>query len=267
MGICICCCCNKHNTICLENALIVFNTINFIFYILGFILVGKDCVHNLIYINIIPFVFLFFNILTLVLVKIFVELETIFTTQRKLCYIFAYISMFLSIICFIFAVLVACVCLKEILEDKNECEEKCEKKCETKDEIMIFLSCGLTGFLCLMGSFLWYNLMKRIKYCVRGKMIEDKGLINYGVFGAYLGRNNHKNKGKSTGRLSGSETIYVKNNMNTTRNISNINSFVTNNKKENNMDEISEHPDEESNNSNQEEEKEVKVKASVDDDF
>ena len=259
MGICICCCCNKHQTSCLENALIVFNTINFIFYILGFILIGKDCVQGLIYINIIPFVFLFFNILTLVLVKIFVELGTIFTTQRKLSYIFAYISMFLSIICFVFAVLVASFCLKEILEHENICY--------LKDKIMIFLSCGLTGFLCLIGSFLWYNLMKRIKYCVRGKMIEDKGLINYGVLGAYLGRNNHKNKWNSTGRQYGNETIYSKNNMNTSRNISNINPFVGFNKKENNMNEISEQPDEESNNSNQEEEKEVKVKASVDDDF
>jgi hypothetical protein len=259
MGICICCCCNKHTTNCLENTLIVFNSINFIFYILGFILIGKDCVHNLIYINIIPFVFLFFNILTLVLVKIFVELETIFTTQRKLCCIFAYISMFLSIICFVFAVLVASFCLKELLESKE--------KCKTKDEIMIYLSCGLTGALCLIASFLWYNLMKRIKYCVRGKMIEDRGLINYGVLGGYLGRNNHKNRGRSTGRLSGSETIYVKNNMNTTRNISNINSFVGNYKKESNMNEISEQPDEESNSSNQEEEKEVKVQESIEDEF
>jgi hypothetical protein len=246
-------------TNCLENALIVLNTINFILYFLGFILIDKDSVKNLIYINIIPFVFLFFNILTLILVKIFVHFETIFTTQRKLCCIFAYISLFLSIFCFFFAVLVAYFCLKEI--------NKSGKKFSDKNSIMILLICCITGFLCLIGSFFWYNLMKRIKYCVRGKMIEDKGLINYGALGAYLGRNNHKNKGKSTGRLNGSETIYVKNNMNTTRNISNLNSFADYNKKENNMNEISEQPDEESNSSNQEEEKEVKVQESIEDEF
>ena len=251
MGICICCCCNKHPTSCLENALIVFNSINFIFYILGFILIGKDCVHNLIYINIIPFVFLFFNILTLVLVKIFVELETIFTTQRKLCCIFAYISMFLSIICFVFAVLVASFCLKELLESKE--------KCKTKDEIMIYLSCGLTGALCLIASFLWYNLMKRIKYCVKGKIFEGDGLVNYGTLGSYIAKDNLKSKGKSARKLNGSETIYVKNNMNTTKKTSNINSFVSNNRKDNN-NEISEQPYEESNIPNQEEEKQEKIK-------
>jgi len=259
MGICICCCCNKHVTNCLENSLIVFNTINFLFYILGFILIEKECVTGLIYINIIPFIFLFFNILTLVLVKIFVEFETIFTTQRKLCYIFAYISMFLTIICFILTVIVHTLCSKEI----DDHEDKCTKK----DIIMFHLCCVLTDALCLIGSFMWYNLMRRIKYCIRGKMIEDTGLINYGVLGAYLGRNNHKNKGKSTGRLNGSQTIYIKTNMNTTRNVSNMNSFVGNIKKRNNMNEISEQPDEESNISNQEEEKEVKIKGTVDDEF
>ena len=218
MGICICCCCNKHATNCLENSLIVFNTINFLFYILGFILIEKDCVTDLLYINIIPFIFLFFNILTLVLVKIFVEFETIFTTQRKLCYIFAYISMILTIICFILTVIVHSLCSKRI--DENE------EKCQNKDIVMFHLCCVLTDVLCLIGSFMWYNLMRRIKYCIRGKMIEDTGLINYGVLGAYLGRNNHKNKGKSTGRLNGSQTIYIKTNMNTTRNISNMNSFI-----------------------------------------
>lgn len=258
MGICICCCCNKYVSSCLENTLIVFNTINFLLYILGFILIERDCINGIIYINIVPFVFLFFNLLTLVLVKIFVEYETIFTTQRKLCYIFAYISMFLSIICFILEIVLLLVGLNKIFIN--------EDKCKDKDKVMFGLCVCLTGVLCLFGAFMWYNVMKRIKYCVRGKMIEDRGLINYGVLGAYLGRNNHKNKGKSTGRIDGSETIYVKNNMNTTRNISNMNSFIGTNRRDNNMNEISEQPEEESNNSNQEVEKEVKVKGSVDDD-
>ena len=254
MGICICCCCNKNRTNCLENTLIVFNTINDIFYILGFILMNKKCLPKSFNINIIPFLFLLFNIANLALVKIFVESETIYTTKRILSYIFAYISMFLTIICFFLAVIVESYGSSEVIKNKKE------GKCQDRDEIMLHLCCVLTELLCLIGSFMWYNLMKRIKYGVRGKMIEDSGLINYGVLGAYLGRNNHKNKGKSTGRLNGSETIYVKNNMNSTRNISNINSFIANNKKDNNMNEISEHPDEESYNSNQEEEKEVKIK-------
>ena len=164
--------------------------------------------------------------------------------------------MFLTIICFILSVLVHSLGSKEI--------DKREEKCQSKDIIMFHLCCVLTDVLCLIGSFMWYNLMKRIKYCIRGKMIEDTGLIMYGVLGAYLGRNNHKNKGKPTGRLYGNKTIYVKSNMNTTRNISNMNSFIGNNKKGNNMNEISEQPDEKSNNSNQEDQKEVKIKVSDD---
>ena len=258
MGICICCCCNKHKTSCLENTLIVFNTINFLIYILVFILIENDCITNLLkYINFIPFVFIIFNILTLVLVKIFVEFETIFTTQRKLSYIFAYISMFMTIFCFFISVLLHSLWSEKI--DENE------EKCLKKDIIMVHLSCVLTDILCLIGSFMWYNLMKRIKYCIRGKMVESTGLINYGVLGAYLGRNNHKNKGKSTGRLNGSQTIYIKSNVNTARNFFNKNSFLGT-KRVNNINEISEQLEEESNNSNQEEEKEVKIKGS-DDEF
>jgi len=260
MGICICCCCNKYVSNCLENTLIVFNTLNFLFYILGFILIKTECISYIIYINIAPFVFLFFNLLTLVLVKIFVEYETIFTTKRKLCYIFAYISMLLSIICFVIEIVLLSLGLNKIFNKKNK------DKCNNQDKVMLGLCVCLTGLLSLIGSFMWYNVMKRIKYCVRGKMIEDRGLINYGVLGAYLGRNNHKNKGKSTGRIDGSETIYVKNNMNTTRNISNMNSFIGNNRRDNNMNEIPEQPEEESDNFNQEVEKEVKIKASIDDD-
>ena len=260
MGICICLCCNKNKTNCLENTLIVFNTINFIFYILLFIIVNWKIFEThkgaLIGINIITFIFLLFNLLTLVLVKIFVELETIYTTKRTLCYVFAYISMFMTIINFFFSVLSHSLGSSDI----HKCQINLECIVLTKDKVMLHLCCSLNYVFCLIGSFMWYNLMKRIKYCVREKMIEDTGLINYGVLGAYLGRNNHKNKGKSTGKLYGNETIYIKNNnTNSTRNMSNLNSFVGTNRKSNNFNVISEQPEEESNNSNQEEEKEVKI--------
>jgi hypothetical protein len=297
MGICICCCCNKKTTDCLENTLIVFNAINISFYILGLILIDWKVLSSIVLImNIIILLFLVFNITTLILVKIFRELETIYTTKRKLCYIFAYISMFLTIACFFLAVLVESVgsekiynydhpCLDKYKEneksnnriltiyDEKGIEAKCKneetdafeyiKRSTSKDIIMSYICCSITEIFCLFGAFMWYNLIKRIKYCVKGKIFEGNGLINYGVLGSYIAKNNLKNKGKSTGKINGSEIIYVKNNMNTTKKTSNKNSFVTNNKKDNIINEnneISEQPYEESNNSNQEEENQEKIK-------
>ena len=301
MGICICCCCNKKTTDCLENTLIVFNAINISFYILGLILIDWKVLSSIVLImNIIILLFLVFNITTLILVKIFRELETIYTTKRKLCYIFAYISMFLTIACFFLAVLVESVgsekiynydhpCLDKYKEnkesnnriltihDEKEIEAKCKneeidafwpnKRSTSKDIIMSYICCSITEIFCLFGAFMWYNLMKRIKYCVKGKIFEGNGLVNYGVLGSYIAKNNLKNKGKSTGKLNGNETIYVKNNMNATTKTSNKNSFITNNKKDNiinDNNEISEQPYEESNISNQEEEKQEKIKEEKD---
>jgi hypothetical protein len=42
MGICICCCCNKQKTECLETTLIVFQSIEIVFLILGLILINWD---------------------------------------------------------------------------------------------------------------------------------------------------------------------------------------------------------------------------------
>ena len=305
MGICICCCCNRKTTDCLENTLIVFNALNIVFYILGLILIDWKVVSSIILIiNIIILVFLVFSLTTLILVKIFRELETIYTTKKKLCYIFANISMFLTITCFFLAVLAESVgsekvynydhpCLYKYKENKEEyninndkipprniyndtqIEEACEdeekdydafwynKRSTTKDIVMSYICCSITEIFCLFGAFMWYNLIKRIKYCVKGKIFEGNGLINYGVLGSYIAKNNLKNKGKSTGKINGSEIIYVKNNMNTTKKTSNKNSFVTNNKKDNIINEnneISEQPYEESNNSNQEEENQEKIK-------
>jgi len=307
MGICICCCCNKKTTDCLENTLIVFNAINIVFYILGLILIDWKVVSSIILIiNIIILLFLVFNITTLILVKIFRELETIYTTKRKLCYIFAFISMFLTIACFFLSVLAESVgsekvynydhpCLNIYKENEEEynikirtntphrtiynesdiekiCEEEeienvdafwYNKRSTTKDIVMSYICCSITEIFCLFGAFMWYNLMKRIKYCVKGKIFEGNGLINYGPLGSYIAKNNLKNKGKSTGKLNGNETIYVKSNMNATKKTSNKNSFVTNNKKDNIINEnneISEQPYEESNISNQEEENQEKIK-------
>jgi len=301
MGICICCCCNKKTTDCLENTLIVFSAINIVLYILELILVEWKALSTIVLIiNIIILLFLIFNITTLILVKIFKELETIYTTKRKLCYIFAYISMFLTIACFFLAVLAESIgsekiyyydhpCLEKYKEKeetntrrlviynetiiKKMCEEEEEennkvddpfwynKRSSPKDILMSYICCSITEIFCLLGAFMWYNLMKRIKYCVKGKAFEGNGLVNYGPLGSYIAKNNLKNKGKSSGKLNGGETIYVKNNMNSTKKTSNINSFVANNKKDNIIDEnneISEQPYEESYISHQEEEKQEK---------
>jgi len=304
MGICICCCCNKKTTDCLENTLIVFNAINIVFYILGLILIDWKVVSSIILIiNIIILIFLAFNLTTLILVKIFRELETIYTTKKKLCYIFVYISMFLTIACFFLAVLAESIgsekvynydhpCLNKYKENEEEyninnikipprqiynesqikdiCEDEEDydafwyyKRSTTKDIVMPYICCSITEIFCLLGAFMWYNLVKRIKYCVKGKIFEGNGLVNYGPLGSFIAKNNLKNKGKSTGKLNGNETIYVKSNMNATKKTSNKNSFVTNNKKDNIINEnneISEQPYEESNNSNQEEENQEKIK-------
>lgn len=293
MGICICCCCNKKTTDCLENTLIVFSAINIVLYILELILVEWKALSSIVLIiNIIILLFLVFNITTLILVKIFRELETIYTTKRKLCYIFAYISMFLTIACFFLAVLAESIGSEKIYYYDHPCLEKykwneerrlnthnetyikemCEgekkdypfwdyKGSAPKDILMSYICCSITEIFCLLGAFMWYNLMKRIKYCVKGKVFEDNGLVNYGPLGSYIAKNNLKNKGKSTGKLNGGETIYVKNNMNSTKKTSNINSFVANNKKDNIINEnneISEQPYEESYISHPEEEKQEK---------
>jgi len=292
MGICICCCCNKKTTECLENTLIVFSAINIVLYILELILVEWKALSSIVLIiNIIILLFLVFNITTLILVKIFRELETIYTTKRKLCYIFAYISMFLTIACFFLAVVAESIgsekiyyydhpCLEKYKENEDRrlniynetfIKEECEKAntdpfwpykgSAPKDIVMSYICCSITEIFCLFGAFMWYNLMKRIKYCVKGKVFEDNGLVNYGPLGSYIAKNNLKNKGKSTRKLNGGETIYVKNNMNSTKKTSNINSFVANNKIDNIINEnneISEQPYEESYISHQEEEKQEK---------
>ena len=299
MGICICCCCNKKTTDCLENTLIVFNAINIVFYILEFILIDWKVVSTIVLIiNIFILVFLVFNITTLILVKIFRELETIYTIRRKLCYIFAYISMFLTIACFFLAVVAESVAsekiynydhpclykykkkedsnnriLAETIYDEEEIKIKCEslntdafwpnERSTSKDIVMSYLCCSITEIFCLFGAFMWYNLIKRIKYCVKGKIFEGGGLINYGTLGSYIPKDNLKSKGKSTRKLNGSETIYVKNNMNATKKTSNINSFISNNKKDNiinDNNEISEQPYEGSNATNPEEEKQETIK-------
>ena len=67
MGICICCCCNKKNTECLENTLIVFNSIEIVFLLLGLILIEWKIVTNLnLVLNLIMFLLLIFSLVILV---------------------------------------------------------------------------------------------------------------------------------------------------------------------------------------------------------
>ena len=203
--------------------------------------------------------------------------------------------MFLTIACFFLAVVAESVASEKIynydhpclykyeekedsnnrilaIYDEEEIEEECEnennpfwenKRSTSKDIVMSYLCCSITEIFCLFGAFMWYNLIKRIKYCVKGKIFEGGGLINYGTLGSYIPKDNLKSKGKSTRKLNGSETIYVKNNMNATKKTSNINSFISNNKKDNiinDNNEISEQPYEGSNATNPEEEKQETIK-------
>ena len=57
-----------------------------------------------------------------------------------------------------------------------------------KDIIMSYICSSIIEALSLISAFFYYNDMKRIKYCIKGRMGEDNGLVKYGNFGEYLGK-------------------------------------------------------------------------------
>ena len=57
-----------------------------------------------------------------------------------------------------------------------------------KDIVMSYLCSSIIEIFSLIGAFFWYNLVRRIKYCVEGKMNEETGLIIYGPLGGYKGK-------------------------------------------------------------------------------
>ena len=122
MGICICCCCNKQKTECLETTLIVFHTIEVIILILGLILINWEIAKSIsLIINIFILIFLLFNLTSVILFKIFREYDKIYTKYKKLCTIFAYISMFLSILCFFLAILSESIISEKIYQYDHPC--------------------------------------------------------------------------------------------------------------------------------------------------
>ena len=232
MGICICCCCNKQKTECIETTLIVFQSIEIVFLILSLFLIEWDIAGSLgLIINILILLFLIFNLLSVILFKVFQDNEKIYTKYKKLCTTFAYISMGLSIGCFILSIISESVisekvfqydhpCLYKISEEesneetrlrniaefnetliKQYCEEHVEnslkdkdifwhnRRSAYKDILMPYICSTIIEALSFLSIFFYYNNMKRIKYCIKGRMSEETGVIIYGQFGEYIGKN------------------------------------------------------------------------------
>ena len=233
MGICICCCCNKQKTECLETTLIVFQSIEIVFLILGLILIEWDIASKTaLLINILILLFLLFNLSAVILFKVFREYEKIYNKYKKLCTVFAYVSMFLSIICFFFAIISESVISEKIYQYDHPClyqlsnetlvqerklaehnetliQSYCEnnltdvysffwynKRSAHKDIIMSYICSSIIEVFSLLSAFFYYNDMKRIKYCIKGKMNEESGLIKYGKLGTYQGKIGDKKEKK-----------------------------------------------------------------------
>ena len=277
MGICICCCCNKKNTECLENTLIVFNSIEIVFLLLGLILIEWKIVTNLnLVLNLIMFLLLIFSLVILVIFKILRGNETIYTKNRKLCYILALLGMSFSILCFVISILSESLISEKIYKYdhpclyrlsninnnntnrlltisnktkidnetliKNICDNNItdihdvdsifwyNKRSAPKDIAMSYICSSIIEVLSLIGAFFWYNDIRRIKYCIKNRMNDERGLINYGPLGGYMGKNTEKNRNKIIGN---EEVINMKDNnklnMNVKMNIKKGNNNLSNN--------------------------------------
>ena len=264
MGICICCCCNKKNTECLENTLIVFTSIEIFFLLLGLILIDWKIAEALsLIINILILLLLVACLTFLILFKIFREYETIYSKYRKICYVLGYLGMSFSILCFIFSIISESLisekiykydhpCLYRISEFSNNetnsnndnsgdtslvlditynettIKKICEKinkiddifwynkRSEPKDIYMSYICSTIIEIFSLIGSFFWYNDTRRIKYCIKNKMNDGKGVIIYGPLGGYLG----KHVVKTGTKIEKVEFINSKENMNLNMNMS-----------------------------------------------
>ena len=62
------------------------------------------------------------------------------------------------------------------------------KRSAHKDIIMSYICSSIIEVFSLLSAFFYYNDMKRIKYCIKGKMNEESGLIKYGKLGTYQGK-------------------------------------------------------------------------------
>ena len=225
MGLCICCCCNKNKTSCLETSLIFFQLIQIVFLILGLVLIDWDIAKKIsLILNLLVLLFLLFNLTSVILFKIFREQEKIYSTQKKLCTILAYISIFSSILCIFLSIISESLISEKIYQYdhpclyrisnrsdligrrlavrnetviKNYCDNNLievydifwyNRRSEHKDILMSYICSSIVEALSLISAFFYYNVMKRIKYCIKGKMNEDSGLIKYGPLGEYKGK-------------------------------------------------------------------------------
>ena len=271
MGICICCCCNKQKTECLETTLIVFQSIEIVFLILGLILINWDIASkSTLIINIFILLFLLFNLSTAILFKVFREYEKIYTKYKKLCTIFAYIALGLSISCFFLSIISESLISEKIYQYDHPClyrlsnrtslkERNLAQHNETlikyycdnnlqneydafwynrrsayKDIIMSYICSSIIEALSLISAFFYYNDMRRIKYCVRGKMSEESGYIKYGHLGEYHGKIGEKKNIKVIKKTDLPQKTKENNNvlnMNKNNNISidDYNSILSNN--------------------------------------
>ena len=84
------------------------------------------------------------------------------------------------------------------------------KRSSPKDIVMSYICSSIIEILSLIGAFIWYNDTRRIKYCIKNKMIEEKGIINYGPLGDYLGNNYNSNNV----RIINDDIIYSRGNLN-----------------------------------------------------
>lgn len=279
MGICICCCCNKQKTECLETTLIVFQSIQIVFLILGLILIDWDIASasNLV-INIFILLFLLFNLISVILFKVFREYDKIYNKYKQLCTIFSYIAMFLSIASIFLSIISESLISEKIYQHDHPClyrlsnttgldnrllaeynetliESYCDnnltdiysifwynKRSAYKDIIMSYLCSSIIEVFSLLSAFFYYNDMKRIKYCIKGRMSEENGLIKYGKLGAYLGKVGEKKGMKKLNKKNGTPQKEKNNNMlNVNKNnISEDNSIVWNSNKKKNITEINE---------------------------
>ena len=122
MGICICCCCNKKNTDCLETTLIVFTSIELVFLLLGLILIEWKIASSItLILNIIIFIFLILCLAILIIFKILRDNETIYSKYRKLCYILGYVGMSLTILCIFLTILSESLISEKIYKYDHPC--------------------------------------------------------------------------------------------------------------------------------------------------
>ena len=276
MGICICCCCNKQKTECLETTLIVFQSIQIVFLILGLILIDWDIAKstNLV-INIFILLFLLFNLISVILFKVFREYDKIYNKYKKLCTIFSYVALFLSIVCVFLSIISESMISEKIYQYDHPClyrlsnttglknrllaehnETLIESYCDNnltsvysifwhnrrsayKDIIMSYICSSIIEVFSLLSAFFYYNDMKRIKYCIKGRMNEENGLIKYGKLGAYLGKVGEKKGVKKLNKKNDTPQKEKSNNMlNMNKNvISEDNSIVWNSNKKKNINE------------------------------